>query len=184
MTRKKTAKRKPRSKSPSDSLTDLQRAFVFWYMTPGDTLYNATKAAKVAGYKDNESTLSVTGHNNLRNHKIAAAIRERKKQLFSSAEVSVDKVLTDIEMVRQLAIRDGNFAAALKASELHGKHLKMFADKIEHLHTLDDVSTDALIDLARELGSKIDGFGNAFNTRGDGARESADAGVAGAKTTH
>lgn len=151
---------------------------------PGDTFYNATKAAQNAGYKGKDNVLSVTGYHNLRKPKIAAAIRARQKEMFSASDVSVDKVLMDIEIVRQMAIRDGNHQAALKASELHGKYLKMFAEKIEHLHTMDDVSTDALVDLAQSLAGKIDGFGFALDTGGHGAGKGADVSVAGNKKAH
>ena len=166
------------------NLNARQNAFVFWYTTPGNTFYNATQAAKTAGYKGSDSTLARVGYENLRKHKISAAIRARQRELFGAADVSVDKVLMDIEMVRQMAVRDGNYLAALKASELHGKHLKMFADKIEHLHTIDDVSTDALVELAQSLMGKIDGFSNALSPRRDGPSQSADAGSARDKTTH
>ena len=164
MASKKTTKA-PRSRKSArntitldESLTPLQNAFVFWYTTPGPTFYNATQAAKTAGYKGKDNVLAVTGYDNLRKPKIASAVRARQRELFSAAEVSVDKVLMDIEMVRQMAVRDGNHLAALRASDLHGKYLKMFADKIEHLHTMDDVSTDTLVDLARSLAGKIEGF--------------------------
>lgn len=187
MTSKKTTKSRKSAQNAitlDADLTPRQNAFVFWYTTAGDTFYNATQAAKTAGYKGKDNVLAVTGWDNLRKPKIARAIRARQRELFSAADVSVDKVLMDIELVRQMAVRDGNHLAALKASELHGKHLKMFADKIEHLHTIDDVSTDALVELAQSLMGKIDGFSNALSPRRDGPSQSVDAGAARDKTTH
>lgn len=46
-------------------------------------------------------------------------------------EITADKVLKDIERVRDLAEQNGELTTALKASELQGKHLKLFTDKID-----------------------------------------------------
>lgn len=165
-------------------LNARQNAFVFWYTTPGDTFYNATRAAERAGYTCRGNALARVGSDNIRKPRVSAAIRARQREIFSAADISVDKVLADIEMVRQLAIRDGNHLAALRASELHGKHLKMFADKIEHLHTVDNVSTDALVELAKTLAGKVDGFNHALNAGGNATGQGADVGATGAETAH
>lgn len=54
----------------SDDLTDKQRLFVDHYVA----CLNATEAAARAGYQGSRATLAVTGHENLRNPKIRAAV--------------------------------------------------------------------------------------------------------------
>lgn len=174
-------KKTPSPITVDNALNARQNAFVFWYLTPGDTFYNATQSARAAGYKGNDNVLARAGFENLRKPKIASSIRARQRELFATADVSIDKVLQDIEMARQLAIREKNYPAAIRASELHGKYLKMFADKIEHLHTMDDVSTDDLVELAQSLAGKINGIGHFISTGGDAAGKGINADSAGDK---
>ena len=51
------------------------------------------------------------------------AIREKK------VELTAEKVLKDIERVREKAEGSEQFSVSLKASELQGKHLAMFTEK-------------------------------------------------------
>jgi hypothetical protein len=51
-------------------------------------------------------------------------------------QISKDKVLQDIETVKQDAMTgDMNHAAALKACELQGRHLGMFVDRTVNTNT-------------------------------------------------
>ena len=54
-----------------EKLTNKQQAFVLEYLA----CFNATEAAKKAGYKGNRGTLAVVGSENLRKPKILAEIR-------------------------------------------------------------------------------------------------------------
>ena len=63
-------------------LTDKQRLFVAAYL---DCL-NATEAARRAGYQGDANTLGVTGHDNLRNPKIAAAISAQMSERIMGAD--------------------------------------------------------------------------------------------------
>ena len=69
---------------------------------------------------------------------IQAAIQIAQLARSERTQITVDKVLEDIELIKLNAMQqedDGkmiNHAGALKACELQGKHLKMFVDKVEH----------------------------------------------------
>lgn len=65
------------------ALTTKQRAFVEAYLANG---FNAIEAARTAGYQGSYSTLGVTGHDNLKNPKIKAAIDARMKAAAMSAD--------------------------------------------------------------------------------------------------
>jgi phage terminase small subunit len=67
------------------ALRDKQAAFVNEYLID----FNATRAAQRAGYTGNENTLGVTGHDLLRNPKIAEVIRVR----LNEAAMTADEVL-------------------------------------------------------------------------------------------
>ena len=60
------------SKKQETKLTGKQELFVRYYLVS----LNATDAARKAGYAGDENTLAVTGHNNLRNPKLAQKIRQ------------------------------------------------------------------------------------------------------------
>ncbi len=165
-------------------LTPRQDAWVHHYTSPGPGLFNGTESASLAGYKGSRNTLAGIGRENLRKPHLWRAVRARINEMYSAANLTVDRVLNDIEMTRQMALREGKFSAALKASELHGKYLKMFIDRVEHVHTLDDVSTEDLMALATRLAGRIDGFDLNGSPGGDAAGPGADADTPGARTTH
>ena len=145
------AKLKPRKKSHAPRrLTQKQLAFVHWYCS-AEINFNATAAARRAGYKGNDKTLSAVGAENLAKPGIALLVSERTKAALSGADITVEKVLRDLEVTRAQALQDKQYNAAARCSEHQGKYLKMFTDRIEHVQTIEDVSTEALVDVMREL---------------------------------
>ena len=174
------AKKQPKERP----LTPKQLLFVQHYTSHGEGLFNATQAAKLAKYAGSENTLAQTGFQNLRIPKIARAIRHEINKQYSAADLSIERVLNDIEFTRQLAIKDGNHTAALRASELHGKYLRMWLERVEHIHTIEDVTTEELIQAASRLMEKIDGFNLNVGAGGNGSEEGAGADTEGNRTTH
>jgi phage terminase small subunit len=69
-----------------DGLTTKQRLFVESYLSNG---FNATEAARAAGYKGNDVTLAAVGYENLRKPQIAAVVSER----INEAAMSANEVL-------------------------------------------------------------------------------------------
>lgn len=63
-------------------LTDKQRIFIEAYLT----CWNATEAARQAGYAGNDATLAVVGSENLRKPQIQGAIQERLKEKAMGAD--------------------------------------------------------------------------------------------------
>ena len=64
------------------NLSDKQRAFVEHYLV----CWDATKAARRAGYRGNSNTLAVIGWNNIRKHKISAEIERRISEMAMRAD--------------------------------------------------------------------------------------------------
>lgn len=198
-TRKKRAKKKARkasrastsrkrpgkSPAPADkALTPRQTAFVRWYTTPGETLFNGTKSADKSGYRGSENVLAAQAYENLRKPHIGKAIQAEIKRQYGAADLTVEKVLRDIELVRQAAVRDADYSAALRASDLHGKYLKMWTQKIEHLHTIEDASTEELLTLLSQIVGNIDGVDLTRLLGGDGAAAGGAPDPQGTPTTH
>ena len=121
---------------------------------------NATEAARRAGYRGNDNTLASTGAENLTKPAIADAIKDIVVEATKAANVTIEKVLRDLEEARQAAFAEGQYAVAVRSSELQGKYLKMFTERIEHSRTIDDVSDEELTALIRELSEKgaLDGY--------------------------
>lgn len=100
------------SKDTTRGLTVKEQLFVNAYL--GQAGYNATEAARVAGYKGNDNTLGVVGFDNLRKPKIAALVLER----LNEAAMSANEVLARLSKhargrLVDLLNEDGQFDLAL-----------------------------------------------------------------------
>jgi phage terminase small subunit len=172
-----------------EKMTDLQKRFVLAYCSDA-FLFNATAAAKKAGYGANSPhAFEQIGYQNLRNPKIHAAITKVFNEVYATANLSIEKVLLDIEMTRVQSMRRGLYSVAAKCSELHGKYLKMFVDRVEHVRTVDDATEEELAQLLKNLVGKLDGDGADFlsgigRIGGGEPAESGGADSSGTPTTH
>lgn len=108
----------------SNKLTTKQRLFVEAYLANP----NATQAARRAGYKGNDKTLSVVGAENLAKPCIAKLLNERVEE----AIITADEILRDVKAIAKTSERDGD---RLKAYEMLGKHLAMWVDKTQTEHS-------------------------------------------------
>lgn len=101
----------------ADCLTEKQRRFVFFYM--GEAAGNATKAAQLAGYRDdNRNALAVTAHGTLRNPNVQRAIEAERGKRFGT----MDDVRRSIA-----AIANGNAADYLTPDKDGNLHLDLNA---------------------------------------------------------
>ena len=99
---------------------------------------NATQAAIRAGYS--EKTAYSIGQRLLKNVEVQSMIANRMEERSKRTEITQDRVLTDIELIKQDAMRKAldkngneamiNHTSALKACELQGRHLQLWNDKI------------------------------------------------------
>lgn len=106
-------------------LTAKQSLFVKEYLVD----LNATQAAIRAGYS--KKTAASIGDENLRKPAIKEALDKAIKKRADKVEITAEKVLRDLEDARIAARADRQFAPAIRASELQGRHLKMFVDRLE-----------------------------------------------------
>ena len=72
------------------TLTGKQQAFVNAYL--GEARFNATEAARLAGYKGNDHTLRTVGHQNLTKLDIKAAIADFWAQNAMTAEETLHRL--------------------------------------------------------------------------------------------
>lgn len=102
----------------SEELTGKQKAFVNAYL--GEAKFNATHAARLAGYKGDDTTLAAVGYENLRKPQIEAEVRAR----FNEATMSANEVLarlTEIATGRITDFLDEDGAFSLKVTKQRGK---------------------------------------------------------------
>lgn len=125
------------------ALSAKQRTFVDEYLVD----LNATQAAIRAGYSKN--TAGAIGGELFQKPEIQEAIQGAMQRRAERTEITQDKVLADIEVIKRDAMKlikrdamkgkidkDGdevmvNHTAALKACELQGRHLRMWNDKLD-----------------------------------------------------
>jgi phage terminase small subunit len=114
-----------------NGLSPKEKLFVTEYLKD----LNASQAFLRAGYK--HKRIDVGSGKLMLKSSIREAIKEAQAERSKRTTITIDKVLTDIELIKADAMKevDGKMAdraAALKGCELLGKHLKMFTDRVEH----------------------------------------------------
>jgi len=117
--------RKPRSKKGSP-VTEADVVFVEDYLKYG----NATHAYHTAGF--NGKSPGTNALKMLKKAGIQAMLKKANdkvtRRLEYRLEITREKVIGDLEEARQGALTFKQFAAAIKASELHGRDIGMFND--------------------------------------------------------
>lgn len=108
-------------------MNDKQRLFVDEYITS----LNATQAAMKAGY-DAHSAYS-QGHRLLKNAEVQKAVETAMKDRATRTAVNADYVIHRLQVITERSM-DGvkpDYKSALRALELLGKHLGLFAPSKE-----------------------------------------------------
>ena len=108
---------------PTLELTEKQKMFCKEYLVD----LNATQACIRAGYS--KKTARSLGCENLTKPYIHDEIQRLKAIREKKVGLTAEKVLKDIERVREKAEGSEQYTVSLKASELQGKHLAMFTEK-------------------------------------------------------
>lgn len=106
-------------------LTPKQERFVAEYLVD----LNASAAARRSGYS--ARTADAIGRENLGKPTIAAAIQAAQAERAERVDLTQDDVVRDIVRIRRKAETAGEFAPALRATELLGKHLGMFRTQVD-----------------------------------------------------
>ncbi len=125
-----------------------QQRFVEEYLVD----HNATQAAIRAGYS--EKTAYSIGHENLKKPEIAAAIAAGEARLRRKMEVSIRSMTEEMRENRDLAVANGQAAAAQQASmgiaKLHG----LLIDRTE-VKTTGDLSLEQVRARIKEIEAEL-----------------------------
>jgi len=173
--------RRAARKDPADiPLTPLQQRFARLMSMP-EYAQDPARAAREAGSKSKDSRQAASRLMSL--PQVRAEIDRQIQARAAVSSVTVDAVLRRLSVIGDAALAAGQYAPAVRAAELHGKYLKMFTDRVEHVQTIEDVSTDDLIALLRELIEHSDIDIHSLLAL-PGAAPGAVSDPAGAQTTH
>jgi len=127
--------------SQTETLTPKQDSFCVHYTTIGaETFGNGTKSAIAAGYS--EKGAYVRGSELLRNRKVLDRISELHTENMSRNNITVDKVLADLEHDKLMARKHNQYAVAKECSIAQGKYLAMFTDNINQADMLKQQEID------------------------------------------
>ncbi|NCC41609.1 MAG: terminase small subunit [Gammaproteobacteria bacterium] len=110
-------------------LTPKQELFVKEY--PVDL--NATQAAIRAGYS--AATARKIAHKLMLLPHIRDRVHASMDKRNENVKLTAETVITDLLRLQRKAEEDGTWAAAIKATELLGRHLQMFVDRVEMKHS-------------------------------------------------
>ncbi len=133
------------------NLKPRQDSFCNHYTTIGaDTYSNGTKAALAAGYS--ETSGHVTATQLLKQEAIQKRIVELQAENMKRNLITVDKVLADLEHDKLLARENHQYAVAKSCTELQGRWLSMFVDRIQ---TEDINETRELSESMKEEANRI-----------------------------
>ena len=112
-----------------NNLKPRQDSFCVHYTTIGSETYsNGTKAALAAGYSEKSS--HVTATKLLKQEAIRERIFELQAENMKRNLITIDKVLADLEHDKLLARKHHQYSVAKGCTELQGKYLAMFTDKV------------------------------------------------------
>jgi 3-methyladenine DNA glycosylase Mpg len=136
-----------------------QKRFVAEYLKD----LNATQAYIRSGYS--EKGAAQGAERLLRNVEVAAAVTAGQGKIAAKLEITAEKVLRDLEEVREQALAAAQFAPAVRAIELCGKHIGMFVERTQNDTTVtlrdaidrppQETREQWLARRARELGDPI-----------------------------
>ena len=107
-----------------------QESFCVHYTTIGsETFRHGTKSAVAAGYSEKSAYSQASTL--LKNPKIQQRIKELHTENMSRNNMTVDKVLADLEHDKIMARQAGQYSVAKECSVAQGKYLAMLTDNIK-----------------------------------------------------
>lgn len=144
--------------SASIKLTGKQIRFA-QLVAAGHSSFEAYKQAYQPKNPGNISTLAPIASKMLKNAKIVDYIDELRKPVARKVGIDLESHLAKLEEIRDLALENGNYAAAVSAEVNRGKAVGIYIDRhdstIRTLNANVTVSPDQLKDVAARLLTKI-----------------------------
>ena len=137
----------------SDGLTDKQRVFVKIYAENEGRL-TPTECARQAGYKeDRANTTASELLNGKRFPKVVNAVLKRRAELEKTHEVKLQKHVQELARLREKALVEKSYSAAVNAERLRGQAGGLYIDRKEiRTGSIDSMSREEVLKSLKELG--------------------------------
>jgi|TARA_R100000808_G_C2151245_1_gene160196 hypothetical protein len=137
----------------SDGLTDKQRIFVQIY-TENEGRLTPTECARQAGYaEDRANTTASELLNGKRFPKVVEAVLARRAEIQKTHEVKLDKHVQELARLREKALNEKSYSAAVNAERLRGQASGLYIDRKEiRTGSIDSMSREEVLKALGDIG--------------------------------
>ena len=147
----------------ADGLTDKQRVFVKIY-SENEGRLTPTECARQAGYKEDSANVRASELlNGKRYPKVVEAVIARRAEIEKTHEVKLNKHVQELARLRERALGEKSYSAAVNAERLRGQAAGLYVDRKEiRTGSIDSMSREEVLTKLKEIG--LDGK---FNKEGN-----------------
>jgi len=137
----------------NDGLTDKQRIFVKIYAENEGRL-TPTECARQAGYaEDRANTTASELLNGKRFPKVVEAVITRRAEIEKTHEVKLNKHVQELARLREKALGEKSYSAAVNAERLRGQAAGLYIDRKEiRTGAIDSMSREEVLAKLKEIG--------------------------------
>lgn len=121
------------------ALTQKQEDFCIAYLETGNASEAYRSAYKTARMKP--ATVNRNAKAMLDNNKIATRLKELRQPAVEAAQMTLAGHLNDLQLIRDLAIAEKQYSAAIAAETNRGKASGLYTEKVEHSGVMQVQST-------------------------------------------
>ena len=137
----------------NDGLTEKQRVFVEIY-TDNEGRMTPTACARQAGYNVDRAHVTASELLNIKKFpRVVAAVLKRREEITDTHRVQMGKHVQELARLREKALREKSFSAAVNAERLRGQAAGLYIERREiRTGSIDDMSRDDVLKQLKELG--------------------------------
>ena len=137
----------------NDGLTDKQRVFVKIYAENEGRL-TPTECARQAGYaEDRANTTASELLNGKRFPKVVEAVVARRAEIEKTHEVKLNKHVQELARLREKALNEKSYSAAVNAERLRGQAAGLYIDRKEiRTGSIDSMSREEVLKALGDIG--------------------------------
>ena len=137
----------------ADGLTDKQQIFVKIF-TENEGRLTPTECARQAGYSEGSANVTASQLlNGKRYPKVVDAIIKRRAEIEKTHEVKLNKHVQELARLREKALTEKSYSAAVNAERLRGQAAGLYIDRKEiRTGSIDSMSREDVLKQLKELG--------------------------------
>ena len=137
----------------ADGLTDKQQIFVKIF-TENEGRLTPTECARQAGYKEDRANTTASELLNPKKYpKVVNALIRRRAEIDKTHEVKLQKHVQELARLREKALNEKSYSAAVNAERLRGQASGLYIDRKEiRTGTIDSMSREEVLKSLKELG--------------------------------